>query len=121
MESGRKDITDRTDVKLFVDRFYNKVTADPLLAPVFTHVNWEHHLPIMYNFWASMLLGEQTYRGNPLQNHLALNVTSEHFKRWLKFFTETIDENFQGEKAEEVKMRANSIAGIFQVKMGLMK
>jgi hypothetical protein len=34
---------------------------------------------------------------------------------------QTVDENFAGEKADEVKMRARSIAGIFQVKMGLLK
>jgi hypothetical protein len=32
-----------------------------------------------------------------------------------------MNENFKGEKAEEVKMRAESIAGIFQVRMGLIK
>jgi hemoglobin len=121
LQTEKHDITDRDDVKMFVDRFYEKVNADELLGPVFAHVDWLHHLPIMYNFWASMLLGEQSYRGNPLQNHLGLPIHSEHFQRWLKLFRQTIDENFQGDKADEVKMRANSIAGIFQLKMGLIK
>jgi hypothetical protein len=39
----------------------------------------------------------------------------------LSFLKKPIDENFEGEKAEEVKMRADSIAKIFQFKMGLVK
>lgn len=116
-----KDILDRGDIKTLVDSFYDKVKADTVIGPLFSHVDWPHHLPVMYDFWSSMLLGDQTYRGNPLQKHLSLPLQREHFERWLKLFTETVNENFEGDKAEEVKMRAQSIAGIFQVKMGLMR
>lgn len=119
MKVDNKDIAKREDIKILVDKFYDKVTSDELLGPVFSHVNWPHHLPIMYDFWSSMLLGDQTYKGNPLQKHLSLDIGREHFSRWLELFKETIDENFKGEKAEEVRMRADSIAGIFQYKMGL--
>ena len=113
------DITTRDDIKRLVDAFYDKVQANALLAPVFSHVNWPHHLPIMYDFWSSMLLGEQTYRGNPFQKHLPLPIQEKHFDQWLKLFIETVDENFSGEKAQEIKVRAQSIAGIFQIRMGL--
>lgn len=115
----KTDIETREDVKLLVDRFYDKVKVDGLIGPVFSHVDWPHHLPTMYNFWSSMLLGDQTYRGNPLQKHLPLAIQPAHFDRWLALFRKTVDEHFTGEKAEEVKTRANSIAGIFQVKLGL--
>jgi hemoglobin len=120
MKEVAHDIIKRDDVKILVDRFYDKVKADPLLGPVFSHLNWPHHLPIMYDFWSSMLLGDQTYRGNPLQKHLPLQIDQRHFSQWLALFKETVDEHFAGEKAEEVKMRAQSIAAIFQLKMGLM-
>ena len=121
MSTVKKDIIEREDVEILVNKFYDKVNADTLLGPVFAHVDWPHHLPIMYNFWSSMLLGEQSYRGNPLQKHLPLPIEKQHFSRWLELFKETVDENFRGEKAAEVKMRATSIAGIFQYKMGLIK
>lgn len=121
MTTARHDIDTREDIKILVDRFYEKVNKDPLLAPVFSHVHWPHHLPIMYNFWSSMLLDDQSYRGNPLQRHLHLAIEQDHFSQWLKLFKETVDEMFEGNKAEEVKMRAQSIAGIFQLKMGLVK
>ena len=115
----KSDINNREDIQVLVNEFYTKVQADPLLGPVFSHVDWPHHLPIMYNFWSSMLLGDQSYRGNPLQKHLPLPIEPQHFQQWLKLFRETVDNNFSGEKAEEVKMRAESIAGIFQIRMGL--
>lgn len=117
----KTDITSREDIKILVDRFYDKVKADELLGPVFSHVDWPHHLPIMYNFWSSMMLGDQSYRGNPFQKHLPLPIQTQHFDQWLKLFRETVQEHFSGEKADEILMRAESIAGIFQMRMGLIR
>lgn len=115
----KTDIVAHAEVKVMVDLFYEKVKCDELLGPLFGHIDWAHHLPIMYNFWSSMLLGDRSYRGNPLQRHLHLPIDRNHFQRWLMLFKETVDENFQGEKAEEVKIRATAIAGVFQMKMGI--
>lgn len=117
----KHDITNREDIKLLVDRFYDKVQRDELIGPVFSHVNWPHHLPIMYNFWSSMMLGDQSYRGNPFQKHLPLPIKPPHFERWLELFRETVHENFEGEKAGEIITRAESIASIFQMRMGLIQ
>jgi hemoglobin len=114
------DIGTRTNIELLVNQFYAKVKLDHLLGPVFSRVDWPHHLPIMYNFWSSMLLGDQSYQGNPFQKHIHLGIDSTHFRRWLELFTETVDEHFVGFKADEVKSRAQSIAGVFQHKMGLL-
>ena len=115
-----KDIDTRKDIEMLVDHFYSRVEKDALLAPVFSTINLPDHLPVMYQFWASMLLGEQSYRGNPFTKHVALPINRNHFAQWLTLFTQTVDENFCGEKAEEAKMRAHSIAHIFQSKMGLL-
>ena len=115
----KRDILSRNDIVALVDSFYKKVNADPLLAPVFGHIDWPKHLPTMYDFWSSMLLGDMTYRGNPLQRHLDLPIGGEHFSQWLKLFEETLDELFLGDKTEETKMRARAIAGVFQHKMGI--
>ena len=117
----KKDIENRKDITLLVDSFYDKVRSDKLLMPVFSHVKWREHLPIMYNFWSAMLLGDQSYQGNPFQKHQHLPVDSSHFDRWIELFTSTIDENFTGSKAEETKGRASSIAAIFQHRMGLYR
>lgn len=114
-----QELSTRKEIITLVDAFYEKVKLDVLLAPVFAHVDWPTHLPIMYNFWSSMLLGEQSYTGNPFQKHRALPIDARHFDQWLELFIQTVDENFEGEKAEEIKMRAQSIARVFQHKMGL--
>lgn len=116
----KNDISNRQDIQTLVNNFYEKVQADELLAPVFSHVNWPHHLPIMYDFWSSMLLGDQSYRGNPFQKHLPLPIRPRHFERWLELFRQTVKENFSGEKADEVVLRAESIADVFQHRMGLI-
>jgi len=117
----KQDILTRRDLTILVDSFYEKVKSDSLLGPVFSYVNWAKHLPVMYNFWCSMLLGEGSYKGSPLQRHLHLPIGREHFDQWLRLFKETVDEKFFGAKADETKLRAEAIAGVFQHKMGLMK
>lgn len=114
------DIANRFDIEKLVNRFYDQVQVDALLSPVFSHVDWPKHLPVMYNFWSSMIFGEQSYTGNPFEKHIHLHIGGEHFAQWLKLFTGTVDENFAGSNAEEIKERARTIAGIFQHKMGLL-
>ena len=116
----KKDIETRDDIIVLVDTFYAKVQADEKLAPVFLHVNWEKHLPVMYSFWSSMLLGEQSYRGNPFEKHQGLAIDAQHFSQWLKLFIATVDLHFSGPKAGEIKQRAQAIAGVFQHKMNLL-
>jgi hemoglobin len=108
------------DIKLLVDSFYHKVREDQLLAPIFNQRigdNWAAHLEKMYRFWQTILLGEHTYYGSPFAPHANLPVNKNHFDRWLSLFTETIDEHFSGEKAEEAKWRAERMAEMFHYKI----
>ncbi len=116
-----KDITSKEDVVLLVNSFYDKVKSDEKLKDIFGHVDWPHHLPIMYNFWSSLLLGDNSYQGNPFQKHVHLAIDAAHFTRWFALFTQTVDEHFAGDKAVEAKSRAQSIAGVWQHKLGLLK
>ena len=116
----KSDLTNREQIEILVRKFYEKVQVDKELAPLFMHVNWEKHLPIMYNFWSSLLLvGDQTYRGNPFQPHTALPIKGIHFQSWLSLFLATVTENFEGPKADEAIARAQAIAGVWQHKMGI--
>jgi hemoglobin len=114
-----KELAGRDDVRILVDSFYKKVKEDPLLGPVFAHVNWPQHLPVMYNFWSSVLFAENNYHGNPLKSHMHLPLEQKHFSRWLELFSETLSENFTGGKADEAGLRAKAIAQVFQSRMGL--
>lgn len=111
-------------IKHLVDSFYEKVQKDPFIGPVFTdvaQVDWSKHLPKMYAFWESIILGNNAYDGHPFRPHLLVNqkhtLTSDHFRRWLELFTETIAENFVGETAEQVRQRATQIAMVWSTKL----
>jgi hemoglobin len=119
----RVDIQTQADIRTLVDRFYEKVNRDALLAPIFNEVagvDWPSHLATLYSFWETMLFGTGTYQGAPFPKHSVLPVEKAHFDRWLKLFLETVDENFSGPKAEEAKGRALSIADTFARRMGVL-
>lgn len=113
----KNDIQNRSDIELLVNTFYEKVRENKMLGYIFNDVakiNWESHLPKMYSFWASILLGEHSFSGNPMQKHIALSkiteMTDKEFSEWLYLFIETVDELLVGEKANEAKLRAGNIA-----------
>lgn len=112
------DLTDRKDVRLLVETFYGSAFRDPLIGPIFVEVarmDLAHHLPIMCDFWETVLFRAASYRRNALQVHLALNgkhpLRQEHFDRWLQLWNSTVDALFAGEKAELAKVQAARIAG----------
>jgi hemoglobin len=120
MKRIKQDIITKEDIKLMVDSFYDKVNSDAVLSPVFNDfakVNWKTHLPKMYNFWNKILFSKGDYKGNPFAKHVALPVEDRHFERWVQLFIENIDELFEGDIAESTKIRAKSIAHIFQSKL----
>jgi len=121
MDEMKKEIVSRDDIELLITEFYKKVRQDEKLAPVFAHVDWDHHTPVIINFWSSLLLGDESYQGNPFQKHIQLPIDQRHFERWLALFKQTLQENFQGEKANEAMDRANNIAKMFQFRLGLIK
>ncbi len=124
---GKRILATREDVELLVNLFYNKVRDNAMLGHVFdtvARVNWEKHLPKMYNFWEMILFGTEGYDGHPLRPHLIINsvhpITIPHFEQWLVLFFQTLDENFEGEKAEEAKTRAYNIANAWAHKIDYM-
>ena len=113
----KKDIQDREDIIKLVDDFYEKVKVDATLGYIFTdivHTNWDSHLPRMYDFWENILFSTGNFDGNPMITHRELSakttINLKHFKHWNKIFTQTVDELFVGEKAEEIKKRALNIS-----------
>lgn len=120
----KKDITDRTDIQLLVDTFYDKVKADEMIGFFFNDiakVNWEKHLPVMYNFWENVLFYTGSYQGNPMTVHQHIHrvvpLTKEHFDRWYALFSETVDALFDGNTALLAKQRALSIATVMQINL----
>lgn len=120
----KHDIQTRDDLFLLVKTFYEKLFADELLQTIFIDVakiKLEEHLPILVDFWDSILLDGDSYRRNQMEKHTELNkkfrLEKQHFDQWIFLWNQTIDELFIGEKAEHAKFRAKSIADIMSYKM----
>ena len=118
------DILTKEDIKRLVDTFYSKVRQDELLAPIFSKQiqdRWPEHLGKMYTFWQTVLLGDRTYFGSPFPPHAHLPIDHSHFARWIELFTSTVDTLFEGEKANEAKLRAGKMSEMFQIKIEYYK
>lgn len=114
---AHSDIADRDDVEALLREFYGRAFADPLLGPIFRDVarmDLDAHLPVMCDFWQTVLFRAGLYRRNALRVHAQLHalspLSSQHFARWLALWTTTIDDSFAGEKAELAKTQAIRIA-----------
>ena len=113
-----QDLANRDDVERLVVTFYETAFRDPLIGPIFTdvaHMDLAVHLPIMGDFWETVLFRTGAYRRNALQVHVALHarhpLTGEHFARWLELWDGTVDALYAGPIAERAKLQAARIAG----------
>lgn len=117
----KTDIKGRSELEVLISGFYEKVKKDDLIGHFFAHVNWDRHLPIMYDFWENSIFFNGVYTGNPIKSHQALHQRSplnhDHFMRWQKLFVDTVNELYEGEKAELAKQRALSISTVMEIKI----
>jgi hemoglobin len=114
-----RDIQNREDIMLIMHRFYLKLLGDGRISYLFTeviHLDLEAHFPVLADFWETILFGVGKYSKNTMQVHLDLHQKSplnkEHFTIWLDYFANSVDELFDGVKAQEAKSRAQSIASV---------
>lgn len=112
-----KDISSRADVIHLVDQFYGKVIIDETIGPFFAAINFEHHKPLMVDFWCFVLLDEVGYKTDVTKKHMHMRLQEKHFERWLTLFNETIDANFEGERANLAKQRAAVVGWSIQAKI----
>lgn len=121
---NKKDIENREDLLLLLSSFYDKALHDEVIGHFFTrviHLNLEKHIPVIADFWETILLNGNLYTKNVIMPHVFIHqlspIEKNHFDRWLILFSETIDINFEGETAERAKQRAASIATIMRLKL----
>jgi hemoglobin len=107
-----------------MQRFYERLLSDEMISYIFTdiaRIDLEAHLPVLTDFWSSLLFNTGTYQNNTLAVHLQLHHKSplkkEHFERWLLHFNQVLSELFEGEKTELARQRATSIATVMQIKI----
>lgn len=120
----KKDIETREELEIFLWAFYKKAFADELIGRFFTEVvplDLGTHVPIIANFWESVAFNKPSYRRNVMEVHQHIHdlskIKKEHLDRWVKIFTGTLDERFEGSKTELMKQRARSIATLMDIKL----
>ena len=112
-----RDIADRDDIALLVTTFYDRAFADPLLGRIFVDVaqlDLTTHLPIICDFWETVLFRTGAYDRNAGRVHAHLHalepLTAGHFGRWLDIWNASVDDLFAGSSAEFAKTQAARIA-----------
>jgi hemoglobin len=120
----KTDIIHRNDIEKLVNAFYEKIKINPNIGFFFSDVvkvDWNQHLPIMYDFWENIVFHTDNFSGNPMAKHRNVNqihaIKKEHFKVWEELFINTVDELFEGKNAELIKNKAISISCILQIKI----
>jgi hemoglobin len=123
-DETRHDIETRSDCELLVRTFYGRALVDPVIGFLFTDVaklDLEAHVPRITNFWETILLGARSYGGGAFRPHVELNfkvpLTRGHFDRWLHLWSTTVDELFEGERAELAKAHAIRVAAAFESRL----
>jgi len=117
------DIENRNHIEQLMRAFYAKAIPDPVIGHYFTQVinmDLEKHLPVIIDFWETVLFGIAKYKSNAIAVHQHLHKKSafeeKYFEQWVTLFQSTVDELFEGEKAELAKQRALSIATVMKIK-----
>lgn len=115
-----KIIETREDVRILVNTFYAKIRKDELLGTIFnSHIpeeNWAEHLSNLTDFWETNLFGIPKFKGNPSQKHVGVDrnlkysIEKSHFDHWLELWFETVDELYEGLRAERAKDAAQRMA-----------
>lgn len=120
-----KDIQTREDILLVMRKFYHKLLADDSISYFFTKTtnvssHLEEHFETLATFWEQALFLKGGYKNNMFQKHLDVHQKSpfkpKHYQTWLHYLNTTIDANFQGKYAEQMKTQALSIATVIQMK-----
>ena len=119
-----KDLNSRADIEKLLIAFYGKVVQDETIGIIFTKIfplNLQSHIPVITDFWETILFGKPVYKKNAMEIHFEINkvyqLERKHFDAWLHLFNTTIDEFYTGEKATLAKKRALGIAMLMQSKM----
>jgi hemoglobin len=119
-----KDIETREDIELLLHKFYERAFADDKIGFFFTEVvplDLETHIPVIADFWESVLFGARGYRKNVMEVHQHIHslsaIQQHHLDRWVQLFHKTIGDHFEGNTAELMKQRARSIATLMNIKL----
>ncbi len=114
----KEDIQNRGDVFALVSAFYDKVRENKEIGHFFNETikNWPEHLEKLTDFWETNLFMVSKFNGNPMRAHKEVDqnfshsIEQKHFGEWLNMWFSTVDEMFEGDRANIAKNRARNMA-----------
>ena len=71
----------------------------------------------MLDFWSNLIFQIGRYKGKPFRKHMSLLLEENDFHLWYGLFVKTVDDHFEGAKAEHAKEMASKIATSFSLRM----
>jgi hemoglobin len=78
----------------FIDNFYERVLADPVLAPFFAKTSMKKQRVMQKEFFAAALGGPLNYSGADLAiAHQGRGITSRHLARFTEHLIATLQDN----------------------------
>lgn len=113
----KNDISTFDDCLLLIEKFYDKLLVDDKIKHFFVDLNLKEHIPNVASFWAFVLIDKVGYSNNMMSAHAMLKLTSEDFDQWLILFHKTVNELFEGKKADLAIERSKLIAWTMKSKM----
>jgi hemoglobin len=118
----------RDNIETLVIRFYSLVLNDELVGPYFLeelgddmdNKYWKPHLTRLVDFWASIVMGENTYKRDSFKPHMMMDeLDRETFTQWLILFFSTLDEIYEPQIANIFKEKSTNIAEKFMRNLGV--
>lgn len=114
----KNDIQNREDVFFLVSTFYDKVKNNKEIGAFFNETihDWPAHIEKLTDFWETNLFFVSKFRGNPMLAHQQVDqnfnhsIEMKHFGEWLNMWFATIDEHFEGDRANTAKNRARNMS-----------
>lgn len=124
MNKENSDIQNISDIKGFVDRYYDDVIKDVELSKILKKLSrkkWRFDKDSSYAFWNKLIFAEGNYSAKPFEKRVPVLINDDLFLKAFQLFKNNIDCCFNGENAELTKKRAFSIVDLFQNKLKYVK
>ena len=118
------DLDSPEHIRTFITVFYERLLADPCIAPVFLDVagvDIRRHLPLICAYWEKLLLGVDGYHRHTMNIHRAVHarrpLRPEDFERWLRHFRGALEAGFAGPFTKRARGIAERIAHNMQAQL----
>lgn len=118
------DLDSPEQIRAFITAFYERLLADPRIAPVFldvAQIDIRRHLPLICAYWEKLLLGGDAYRRHTMNIHRAVHakrpLTAADFEVWLGHFRAALAQGFNGPQAARARGIAERIARNMQAQL----